>query len=117
MTAAGDAVVVGRAKAHPVARGLGITGIVLGVLAVLLPTGLVLFSLLPGQMNMLWFLFFLIPVVLFLTAIGFVLSLVGVIVGFVARRGTPVIAIVGAVLDVLLLALALFASTGGFSSY
>lgn len=117
MTTTGDGAVLARAKAHPAARGLGIAGIVIGVIAVAMPLAIVIWALLPGQMNAAWFLLAVIPLSILIAALGFVLSLVGLIVGFVSKRGTPVAAIVGTILNVLVLALALLATTGGFSSF
>ncbi|WP_378143657.1 hypothetical protein ACFJGV_09520 [Cnuibacter sp. UC19_7] len=117
MTTTGDGAALARVKAHPVARGLGIAGIVIGLIAVVMPLAIVIWALLPGQMNAAWYLLAVIPLSILIAALGFVLSLVGLIVGFASKLGTPVAAIVGAVLNVLVLALALFATTGGFSSF
>lgn len=117
MTTTGDGTAVGRVAAHPAARGLGIAGIVLGAIAVVMPLAIVIWALLPGQMNAAWFLLAVIPLALLLAALGFILSPVGVVVGFTSKRGTPVAAIIGAVLNALVLALGLLVSTGGFSSF
>lgn len=117
MTTSGDAVVVDRARAHPVAKGLGIAGIVLGVLAVVMPLAIVIWALLPEQMNALWYLLAVIPLTFLVAVLGLVLSVIGLIVGLVSKRGTPVAAIIGVVLNALVLALAFFATSGGFSSF
>jgi hypothetical protein len=105
------------ARVHPVSRGLGITALVLGGIAILMPLVLWGIAMLPGQMNMLWFMFFIWPVSLVFAAIGAVVGLIGVIVGFAARRGTPVLAIIGTVVDVLIIATMLWVFSGGLSAF
>jgi hypothetical protein len=119
MTSVGDGgVAAGDVRVHPASKGLGITGIVLGLVAVLVPLTIYLIALLPGQMNTLWFLFFAWPVMITFAAIGLVLSIVGLVVGFASRRGVvPVAAIIGTVLDVLVIAGTLFMFTGGLSAF
>jgi hypothetical protein len=117
MSAVGGDGTVAQAKAHPASRGLGIAGIVLGLIAVGIPVLIYLVALLPGQMGWMVFFYFTWPVMIGLSVIGLVLSVIGLIIGLTAKRGVPGAAIVGAVLNVLVLAGTFFMFSGGLSPF
>ncbi|MFB2585098.1 hypothetical protein [Herbiconiux liukaitaii] len=91
---------------------VGIVGLVFGAVAVILPLLVLLIASLPGQEAFGWMIIVTLPVTLALAVIGLIISVIGIITG---RRSRPVVAILGAALNAVILLLVYLLTTGAFS--